>query len=425
VPTSRRFAVPSRFAQDDMETAQLQPYSLSLWERVRVRVRPSAHISVRNVYLEKVESNTADGVPQLSLAATSCNYSSHKGFPRTLVTVIVLSLALVGCHVDTGPYILSEPVMGTFVEITVMPGPVTGDAIDAAIAKAFDEVRRVDRLMSTYIADSEVSQVNRLAPGETFELSRDTFRVIERGIEFNRTTHGAFDITVGPLAALWGFGSEGRDEYRVPTRPEIEQAMRHTGSGYITLDPDERTILLDRDGMYIDLSGIAKGYAVDRALAVLRDAGVKHALVNAGGDVASIGGKTERQPWTVGVQRPVRPAAEHGVEIIGTVPLFGGAVATSGNYQQQFTVGERTYSHIIDPRIGVPREHVPSVTVIAPDCTTADALATGLLVLGPEQGIALVESMPGVEALLFSDKNGTLTATGSSGWTAPIDLPNQ
>ena len=340
------------------------------------------------------------------------------GAALTLVSVLLFT----GCHVDTAPHIRREMIMGTFVEITAMPGPLRADALDAAVDDAFKEVMRIDGLMSTYKPDSEVSQINRLSSGKPLQVSEDMFQVMERAIEFHRITQGAFDVTVGPLVALWGFGSDGGDEHRVPAGAQIDEALSHTGSDDIELDQVERTVTLGTDGMHIDLSGIAKGYAVDRAAAVLRDAGVTHGLVNAGGDIIAVGGKTAKDPWIVGVQRPVQRGTARSVQIIGKLPLFGGAVATSGNYEDYFTVGGKTYSHIIDPRTGMPREYVPSITVVAPDCTTADALATGLLVLGPELGIKLVESLAGVEALILSEKTGELIAAKSSGWTAPIDL---
>ncbi len=346
----------------------------------------------------------------------------NEPFTRMLLFCVALTTVATGCEVAAVPESRTEMLMGTLVEITVMPGQIRRDDLDAAIKAAFNEVRRIDGLMSTYKPDSEVSQINRLAPGEPLRLSRDTFDVIERAIEFNHLTNGAFDVTVGPLVSLWGFGSEGGGDYRVPTQDEIKDALRRTGTHLMELDKAQTTIVLNADGVHIDLSGIAKGYAVDRAVAVLRGAGVTHALVNAGGDIAVVGGKTSKRPWVVGVQRPVHRDSTRRVEIIGTLRLVGGAVATSGNYQQYFTVGDRTYSHIIDPRTGAPREHVPSITVVAPDCTTADAMATGLLVLGPEEGIEIVESLAGVEAVILSDRDGTLTATSSSGWPAPLDL---
>ena len=269
-------------------------------------------------------------------------------FPQRWSSVLTtaLSMLLTGCNVDTAPHIRTEMIMGTFVEITIVPGPLGGDALDAAIDDAFKEVRRIDGLMSTYKRDSEVSQINRLSSGEPLHVSDDTFRVIERALEFNSLTQGAFDITVGPLVALWGFGSEGGDEHRVPTGAKIEDAMHRTGSEHIGLDRVRRTVTLGTDGMHIDLSGVAKGYAVDRAAAVLRDAGVTHALVNAGGDIVAVGGKTAKSPWIVGVQRPIERGTVRDVQIIGTLPMFGGAVATSGNYEDHFTVSDKTYSRI-------------------------------------------------------------------------------
>jgi thiamine biosynthesis lipoprotein len=346
-------------------------------------------------------------------------------FSRVLPGVLAAVLFLTGCASDTDTRVRTESMMGTFVTISVTPGVVRGKALDSAVDAAFVEVERINGLMSTYLDDSEISRINRLAAGDEIAVSTDMVDVLGKAVELNRLTSGAFDVTVGPLVSLWGFGSGAETHDQAPSGIEMKETMALTGMDLIVLDTERRTVAVEKAGVYIDLSGIAKGYAVDRALAVLKNAGVEHALVNAGGDVAALGGKTDELAWTVGVQRPVRDAGIRATDIIGTTPLISGAIATSGTYEQYVTVDGTEYSHIIDPRTGVPRQNIPSATVIAPDCTTADALATGLLVLGPEEGIAVVETMDGVEALLLSDENGSLRAWKSSGWTAELSINNE
>jgi thiamine biosynthesis lipoprotein len=286
-------------------------------------------------------------------------------------------------------------IMGTVVEITVIP------ANEEAIKEAFDAIKKVDQLMSTYKPESEVSILNR--QGEN-QLSPQTTQIIQEAIKFSEMTEGAFDITCRPLINLW---KRAKQEEKIPTLQEIEEAKNLVSYEKIALEGD--LVKFGQLGMEIDLGGIAKGWAVDKAIQALRKREVKAALVNAGGDLYALGKRGLWKKWEVGIQHP-----RDQEKILTTIEVSNRGVATSGDYRRYFTLEGRRFSHIVDPRTGETVEEVPmSVTVVAPDATTADALATGIFVLGPEEGMKLIESLPGVEGLIVSEG---MRMDSSSGW---------
>jgi len=286
-------------------------------------------------------------------------------------------------------------IMGTVVEISVIP------ADEEAIKEAFDAIKKVDELMSTYKPESEVSILNR--QGEN-QLSPQTTQIIQEAIKFSEMTEGAFDITCRPLINLW---NRAKKEEKIPTLQEIEEAKNLVSYKKIALEGD--LVKFGQPGMEIDLGGIAKGWAVDKAIQALRKREVKAALVNAGGDLYALGRRSLWKKWEVGTQHP-----RDQEKILTTIEVSDRGVATSGDYRRYFTLEGRRFSHIVDPRTGETVEEVPmSVTVVAPDATTADALATGIFVLGPEEGMKLIESLPGVEGLIVSEG---MRMDSSSGW---------
>jgi len=286
-------------------------------------------------------------------------------------------------------------IMGTVVEISVIP------ADEEAIKEAFDAIKKVDELMSTYKPESEISILNR--QGEN-HLSPQTSQIIQEAIKFSEMTEGAFDITCRPLINLW---KRAKKEAKIPTLQEIEEAKRLVSYKKIALEDD--LVKLQQPGMQIDLGGIAKGWAVDKAIQALKKRGVRAALINAGGDLYALGRRGLWKKWEVGIQHP-----RDQEKILTTLEVSDKGVATSGDYRRYFTLEGRRFSHIVDPRTGETVEEVPmSVTVVAPDATTADALATGIFVLGPEEGMKLIESLPGVEGLIVSEG---MRMDSSSGW---------
>ena len=244
---------------------------------------------------------------------------------------------------------------------------VRGSNSDEAISAAFDEVRRIDSLMSLHRADSELSKLNARA---TKTISEDLFQVIEKAQEISRLTEGSFDVTIRPVAEAWGFIQK---EYHMPSQAQLAIALSMVNYHYVQLDAARRSVEFSRPGITIDLGGIAKGYAVDCAIEKLRALGITNAMVRAGGDLRVMG------EWPVQIEDPGKRGQRK------TIQLNDAAISTSGNYENYFTVDGKRYGHILNPRTGMPVDRVASCTVIAPTCMESDALATALFVYGPER----------------------------------------
>ncbi len=286
------------------------------------------------------------------------------------------------------------------------PDPARVRGLRSAIEAVLD---RVDRGMSTWREDSEIARFNR-GGDAAVALSAETRRVVSAALDMARDSGGAFDPTVGPLVALWGFGAHAAT--RGPEQGEL--ARVHGRVGWRTLEWDENGRLLrGAPGVELDLSALAKGYAVDAVVAELGASRSSGLLVEIGGEVRTSGTKRGGVPWRVGIEHPEAEGLEEVVELRGV------ALATSGDYRQQRLVGGRRVTHVIDPRTGRPVDGgVASASVIAPTCMEADAVATALMVLGPEAGLDWVEERPWLEALLLvREGDGELKRVSSSGWS--------
>jgi len=278
-------------------------------------------------------------------------------------------------------------LMGTLVEIEAS-GTDT-KTLERAVAEAFDEMERVERVFSSNLPESEISLLNRSA--SLADYSSDVASVLTVGLDVAQRSGGAFDMTLGALKALWGI--EG-DTPRVPSPAAIDEALLGTGPKAIRIV--ENRIVKTSVGLRVDLGGIAKGYAADRGVEVLRKYGVTTASVNAGGDIALLGRKEER-PWHIGIRNP-----RNFEGVVATVAVDGGSVVTSGDYERCFERDGVRYHHIFDPRTGYPASKSQSVTVIASTSVLADALATAVFVLGPSEGLALLETFPEAEGLVIA-----------------------
>lgn len=302
----------------------------------------------------------------------------------------------------------SRRAMG--VPWTVTLHDATEAAGAAAVDAALDEVERLDAILSDYRPDSELGRLSAAAPTpRPVAVGEDLWRVLERAVAIRDSSAGAFDPTVGPLTTLW---RQARRTGRLPPPARLAEALAATGPGTLRLVPATRSVELLRPGMRLDLGGIGMGYAIDRVLALLAARGVTAALVDASGDVGASGPPPGAEGWRVRVDPiPGVPEAAGGALL-----LAHAAITTSGDARQAVVIDGRRYSHVVDPRTGLGIAGPAAVTVIAPDATAADALATAANVLGPVRGRTLLENEAGCAGRFVGDDGGDVRVVTSSRW---------
>ena len=302
----------------------------------------------------------------------------------------------------------TQRLMGVPWTITVY---AASEAVgDAAIVAGFAEVARLERILSDYDPESELSRLSAAAPTSAPKpVSDDLWRVLERAVAIRDATDGAFDPTVGPLTSLW---RQARRSGRLPLAGKLAAAREAVGRETLRLAPDTRGVVLTQPAMRLDLGGIGMGYAVDRAVEVLDRHGMTSAMVDASGDIAV----TAAPPGTSGWRIAVAPLGPAGAGATEPLLLTHAAVTTSGDAFQAAEIDGRRYSHIVDPRTGIGVAGLAAVTVVAPDCTTADALATAASVLGPEQAADVIAGLPGCAARFVRQGDGQTHVSKTPRW---------
>jgi thiamine biosynthesis lipoprotein len=284
--------------------------------------------------------------------------------------------------------------MGTVAEVTLFAD--SDDRAAELMEAAFSEIERVEASLSTYRPESEVSRINRHAALGPVTTDPEVFGLIERALDFSEMTHGAFDVTVGPLVKAWGFFlGTGHP----PAPGELTEAMEASGWEGVTLFRDTRSVRFLKPGLEIDFGGMGKGWALDRAAAVLKDLGVESALLGLGkSSYYAIGRPPDEPGWLIAVPDPKGRTGP-----LGCVYLKDGSVSTSGSAEKSFVLDGKRYSHIIDPRTGRPSSDLLQVTVIAKEATESDALSTAIFVMGPKGAKRLLNGARGLSALLVME----------------------
>ena len=290
--------------------------------------------------------------------------------------------------------------MGTLVDITVFEKDE--NKAELAIQNAFNEIQRLEGLMSTHIPGSEVSKINQAAGVQSVPVSPEVFEVIERALYWARKTDGALDISVGPVQELWKFDI---DHPSPPDKTAIEQKLSKVGHDKIHLE--NQTVFLAEKGMQLHLGAIAKGYAVDQAAKTLQKNNIHHAFINAGGDLKTLGSRPDKKDWKIGLQHPRKPES-----ILASFSLSGKAVATSGDYQKYFNQEGTRYHHILNPKTGYPATGMTSATVVTDTVMDADALSTALFVMGAKKGLAFIDSLKNTEGLIVDQNKSTQLSQG-------------
>ena len=308
--------------------------------------------------------------------------------------------------------------MGTSVHLIAFPNAnIDAGATKRALDRAYDEMLRLEKVLSEWRPDSEVSAINQRA-GTPVSVGADTFAVIYKSIWAGSVSEGSFDITFQSMSELWKFGDAAEDKPRVPSAAEVAAKRKLVDYRRISLDPKSRSVTVPSD-VRIGLGGIAKGYIVDRAAGVLRSAGLVDFLVQAGGDLYGGGRKPDGSPWVSGIQDPRGQQGRY----FAMLELENHAFSTAGDYARSYVVDGKRYHHIIDPHTGYPATLCRSVTVWAPDAFIADAIDDGVFILGPEKGLKLAESIEGVGAVIVDAKNRVIISERLKGKVKILSQP--
>jgi len=294
-------------------------------------------------------------------------------------------------------------------------------AADAAFEAVFTEFDRLDALMSVWRPGSDVLRINAAAGDRPVAVSADVTDTLRTARQVSEWTNGKFDVTFGPLADIWKFDAQNQDN-SIPDAASVRERLPLIDYRQIEIDERAGTVFLRRKGMRVHLGGIGKGYAVERSMTILRRAGLRDFLIQAGGDLYA-GGLNGDRPWRLGINDPRGPAGTS----FATVDVSDGTFSTSGDYARFFMKDGVRYHHLIDPATGLPARDCRSVTIVADAPQLADGLSTGVFILGPAAGMTLIERLPRVEGIIVTAKNEVLVSSGLKDKVtmiaAPTDAP--
>ena len=308
--------------------------------------------------------------------------------------------------------------MGSSLQLSAWTRDESGAV--AAFEAVFAEFERLDRLMSVWQEGSEIERLNRAAGVEPVPIGDEVLEVLSVARQVSEWTDGKFDVTFGALSGLWKFDHD--QDNTIPPRQAVAARLPAVDYTALTVDAARHTAFLARRGMRAHLGGIGKGYAVDRAAAILRTRGFTDFMIQSGGDLF-VSGLRDNRPWRLGIRDPRGPADRS----FAALDLSNGTFSTSGDYERFFMKDGRRYHHILDPDRGEPARGCRSVTIVADKAVLADALSTGVFVFGPEKGMALIERLPDVEGVIVTADNRVLVSSGLKGrlrlLATPTDAP--
>ena len=319
-----------------------------------------------------------------------------------LLLCICLPLVFVGCDSKSEEPVSRETyLMGTIINIKAY-----GKNADKAVQASVDRICDIENKMSLNISTSEINKINKNAGIAPVKVSKNTFDVVKASLIYSEKTKGSFDITVEPLVSIWGIGT---DKARIPSKDEINNALKLINYKDVVINEKESTIMLKRKGQAIDLGAIAKGYTADELKKVLLNYNVSSAFLNLGGNVYVLGNKPDKTPWKIGVQNPLEPRGDY----LGIVSVSDKSVVTSGNYERFFERNGKRYHHIFDTKTGYPAEKgLISVSIISDKSIDGDALSTSVYTLGLDEGKKLIESLEDVEAVFVTNDKKVYTTSG-------------
>ncbi|MBU5307344.1 FAD:protein FMN transferase [Clostridioides mangenotii] len=305
---------------------------------------------------------------------------------------------------STEPVSKTEMFMGTVIKVTLYD-----HQSDEVMDKVFDKLKEIDDIVSVNKEGTEIDKVNKNAGVKPVKMSETSFDIISSGLKYSKFSNGGYDITVGPLVKLW---SIGLPEAKVPTKDEIEKSLELIDYNKVQLNKNTKEVYLQEKGMMLDLGSIAKGYAADEAVKVLKEAGVERAIVDLGGNIFAMGSKSKDKGWTIGIQDPV----ELRGNALGSLEVKNKTVVTTGIYERYIEKDGIKYHHILNPETGYPYDtSISGVSIIADKSMDADALSTLIFTKGLEDGLKMVEEMENVDAVFVTNDKQVYTTSGIKG----------
>lgn len=313
--------------------------------------------------------------------------------------VVIILLSLSGCKKNTN----EAPIDRTnFMMDTVMTIKIFDSNNEEVLDKAFKRIEDIESKMSRTIDNSEVNLINKKAGKEPVKVSDDVYYVIKTAKQYAELSNGAYDPTIGPLVNLWDIDGEGEVEKNtIPSKEEIVKEKKKVDFSKLELLEDNKVFLAEED-MILDLGGIAKGYAVDEVMKILKDHDVESAIIDLGGDIYALGSKAEEQPWKIGIQNPFEPRGSY----VGIVEVKDKSIVTSGDYERYFELDNKRYHHIIDSETGYPANNeLSAVSVISDKSVDGDAISTAIFVLGKDKGLKFINQLEGIDILLITKDN--------------------
>ncbi|MEA4827131.1 MAG: FAD:protein FMN transferase [Clostridium sp.] len=324
-----------------------------------------------------------------------------------LMLILILTFTYAGCSKKQSSQTSVEPIskegllLGTFCKITIYDNS-SRDVLE----KAFNRISDIEDKMTINKETSEVININSKAGIDFVKVSDDTFDVIKKSLYYSQLSNGKFDISIGPIVKLWNIGT---DKARVPSQQEINSKLPLVDYKNIILDEKNKRVMLKKKGMVIDLGAIAKGYAADQVEKVLLENGVKHAIINLGGNIMALGDKPDNTKWKLGIQDPASTRGEY----LGIVEVENKSVVTSGVYERYFEQNGKRYHHILDTKTGYPvNNSLLGVSIVADKSVDADGLSTTVFSLGLDEGLKLIESLKNVDAVFITSDSNVYTSSG-------------
>ncbi len=366
--------------------------------------------------------SAAPGVPAPAEKAAAEKPASPAAKPAAPVPATTVEEVTAAVVTAPKPKVIREARKGMGSDLYIMVYSANTEDAKKAMAAAFDEMALIEKSMSEWIAESDVSRINSAAGSkEPVTISARTLAVLKSGKEVNTASKGKFSMSWAAFAPLWDFRNIGDQNKILPTEGKALEKAELVDDSLLTIDETASTAMLGKSGMALGLGGIAKGYALDRAIKVLTDAGFGDALIFAGGDIKTSGSKGGK-PWLVGIQDP---RAQGFFAVVSMSKGGAESIVNSGDYEHFFEQDGKRYHHIIDPRTGFPATLSRSVTVISADALRADAFSTALFIMGPVEGMALVEATEGLEAIIVGANNEVVMSTGLKGRVRLVKEPTK